>query len=71
MLVVTGGGGFIGSVLAAELNAAGRADLVIVDRFGSGEKCATSPSAISTRSCRSTGSSPARRYGERVEAVFI
>ena len=38
MLVVTGGGGFIGSVLAAELNEAGHSDLVIVDRFGSGDK---------------------------------
>src|SRR5437879_7356714 len=38
MLVVTGGGGFIGSVLAAGLNEAGRSDLVIVDRFGSGDK---------------------------------
>jgi len=38
MLVITGGGGFIGSVLAAALNEAGRADLVIVDRFGSGDK---------------------------------
>lgn len=38
MLVITGGGGFIGSVLAAALNQAGHTDLVIVDRFGSGEK---------------------------------
>ena len=38
MIVVTGGGGFIGSVLAAELNEAGHADLVIVDRFGDGDK---------------------------------
>ena len=38
MLVITGGGGFIGSVLAAELNREGRADLVFVDRFGSGDK---------------------------------
>src|SRR6202162_2776766 len=38
MVVVTGGGGFIGSVLAAQLNEAGRADLVIVDRFGTGDK---------------------------------
>ena len=38
MLVVTGGGGFIGSVLAAALNEAGRADLVIVDRFGTDDK---------------------------------
>jgi ADP-L-glycero-D-manno-heptose 6-epimerase len=38
MLVVTGGGGFIGSVLAWALNEAGRTDLVIVDRFGHGDK---------------------------------
>lgn len=38
MLVITGGGGFIGSVLAAHLNEAGRSDLVLVDRFGSGDK---------------------------------
>ena len=38
MLVITGGGGFIGSVLAAYLNEAGRSDLVIVDHFGTGDK---------------------------------
>ena len=38
MLVITGGGGFIGSVLAACLNEMGRSDLVIVDRFGTGDK---------------------------------
>ena len=38
MLVVTGGAGFIGSVLAAALNEAGRSDLVIVVRFGHDEK---------------------------------
>ena len=38
MLIITGGGGFIGSVLAAQLNDAGRFDLVIVDRFGTGDK---------------------------------
>ena len=38
MIVITGGAGFIGSVLAAQLNQAGRSDLVIVDRFGTGEK---------------------------------
>lgn len=38
MLIVTGGGGFIGSVLAWALNEAGRADLVIVDKFGTDEK---------------------------------
>ena len=38
MLVVTGGGGFIGSVLVWALNEAGRADIVIADRFGHGDK---------------------------------
>jgi ADP-L-glycero-D-manno-heptose 6-epimerase len=38
MIVITGGGGFIGSVLAAGLNEEGRSDLVIVDRFGTGDK---------------------------------
>ena len=38
MLVITGGGGFIGSVLGAALNEDGRADLVIVDHFGTGDK---------------------------------
>jgi len=38
MLVVTGAAGFIGSVLAAALNEAGRSDLVMVDRFGHDEK---------------------------------
>ncbi len=38
MIVVTGGAGFIGSNLVAALNAAGRADVVVVDRFGSGDK---------------------------------
>ena len=38
MLIITGGGGFIGSVLAAQLNEAGRSDLVLVDRFGTGDK---------------------------------
>ena len=38
MLIITGGGGFIGSVLAWALNEAGRADIVIVDRFGTDEK---------------------------------
>src|SRR5215472_12564212 len=38
MIVITGGGGSIGSVLAARLNEEGRSDLVIVDRFGTGDK---------------------------------
>jgi ADP-L-glycero-D-manno-heptose 6-epimerase len=38
MIVVTGGAGFIGSNLVAGLNAAGRSDIVVVDRFGATEK---------------------------------
>jgi len=38
MLVVTGGAGFIGSVLVAMLNARGRNDILIVDEFGDGPK---------------------------------
>jgi ADP-L-glycero-D-manno-heptose 6-epimerase len=38
MLVITGGAGFIGSVLGAHLNEIGRADLVLVDRLGSDGK---------------------------------
>jgi ADP-L-glycero-D-manno-heptose 6-epimerase len=38
MIVITGGGGFIGSVLAWAHNEAGHADIVIVDRFGHDRK---------------------------------
>ncbi len=38
MLVVTGGGGFIGSVLVGMLNARGRRDILIVDEYGDGSK---------------------------------
>ena len=38
MLVVTGGAGFIGSALVAELNARGREDVLVVDEFGDGPK---------------------------------
>ncbi len=38
MLVVTGGAGFIGSALVAELNARGRDDILVVDDFGDGPK---------------------------------
>lgn len=38
MLVVTGGAGFIGSVLVAMLNARGRRDILIVDDYGEGPK---------------------------------
>jgi len=34
MVIVTGAAGFIGSVLVSELNARGREDLVLVDKFG-------------------------------------
>jgi len=38
MLLVTGGAGFIGSNLVASLNEAGRADIVVADTLGGGEK---------------------------------
>ena len=38
MILITGGAGFIGSLLAHELNAQGREDLIIVDRLESDEK---------------------------------
>lgn len=38
MIIVTGAAGFIGSVLATELNRAGYDDLVLVDRLRDGEK---------------------------------
>ena len=38
MLVVTGGAGFIGSVLVGMLNARGRRDVLVVDEYGDGPK---------------------------------
>ncbi|MCB9091151.1 MAG: ADP-glyceromanno-heptose 6-epimerase [Halobacteriovoraceae bacterium] len=38
MIIVTGGAGFIGSALIYELNKRGRKDIVVVDRFRSGDK---------------------------------
>jgi len=38
MLLVTGGAGFIGSNVAAGLNEAGRADIVVCDELGTGDK---------------------------------
>ena len=38
MIIITGGAGFIGSALVAGLNDAGRTDLMVVDRFGTGIK---------------------------------
>jgi ADP-L-glycero-D-manno-heptose 6-epimerase len=71
MLVVTGGGGFIGSVLVWALNEAGHADIVIVDRFGRDEKWRN----IAKRDffeIVSIESLPAwlDRHGNEVEAVF-
>ena len=71
MLVVTGGGGFIGSVLAWALNEAGRADIVIVDRFGSDDKWRN----IAKRDFFEIIAIEAlpqwlERYGSEVEAVF-
>jgi ADP-L-glycero-D-manno-heptose 6-epimerase len=71
MLVITGGGGFIGSVLAAALNEAGRDDLVIVDRFGTGDKWRN----IAKRDFYKIVAPDAllswlERNGDQVEAVF-
>jgi len=71
MLVITGGGGFIGSVLAERLNRAGRADLVIVDRFGNGDKWRN----IARRDFYEILAPDAlfgwlERFGAAVEAVF-
>lgn len=38
MIVVTGGAGFIGSNIVAALNEAGRLDVVVCDRLGTGDK---------------------------------
>src|SRR3954451_3832802 len=38
MLLVTGGAGFIGSNVVADLNEAGRSDIAVNDHFGSGVK---------------------------------
>lgn len=38
MIIITGAAGFIGSNLAAKLNAEGRDDLVLVDWLGTGSK---------------------------------
>ncbi len=38
MIIVTGGAGFIGSAIVAELNRRGREDIIIVDILGTGAK---------------------------------
>ena len=71
MLVITGGGGFIGSVLAASLNDAGRADLVIVDRFGTGDKWRNIAKRDFCDIVPVDGLAAwLERYGAEVEAVF-
>src|SRR5205807_4549631 len=71
MIVVTGAGGFIGSVLAAELNEAGHADLVIVDRFGSGDKWRNIAKRDFAEIVPVEGLLPwLERFGGEVEAVF-
>jgi ADP-L-glycero-D-manno-heptose 6-epimerase len=71
MLVITGGGGFIGSVLGAALNDSGRADLVIVDRFGTGDKWRNIAKRDFSDIVPVEGLLPwLARYGAEVEAVF-
>jgi ADP-L-glycero-D-manno-heptose 6-epimerase len=71
MLIITGGGGFIGSVLVAALNESGRSDLVIVDRFGTNGKWRN----IAKRDFFEIGSIDTLlpwldKFGGEVEAVF-
>ncbi len=71
MLVITGGGGFIGSALCAALNEAGRDDLIIVDRFGHGDKWRNIAKRDFAEIVPLEGL-PAwlERWGNEVEAVF-
>jgi ADP-L-glycero-D-manno-heptose 6-epimerase len=71
MLVVTGGGGFIGSALAADLNEAGHSDLVIVDRFGDGNKWRNIAKRDFFEIVTIEGLLPwLERFGSQVEAIF-
>ncbi len=71
MLVITGGGGFIGSVVAAALNEAGRADLVIADRFGTSDKWRNIAKRDFFEIVAIEDLFPwLDRWGESVEAVF-
>src|SRR5437763_5203698 len=71
MLVITGGGGFIGSALAAALNEEGRSDLVIVDRFGAGDKWRNIAKREFFEIVPIDGLSGwLERFGDKVEAVF-
>jgi len=71
MLIVTGGGGFIGSVLVWALNEAGRADVVIVDQFGRDAKWRNIAKRDFFEIVTIDGL-PAwlEQYGPEVEAVF-
>ena len=71
MIVVTGGAGFIGSVLAAQLNDSGHADLVLVDRFGTGGKWRNIAKRDFSEIVTIEGLWPwLERCGDKVEAVF-
>jgi ADP-L-glycero-D-manno-heptose 6-epimerase len=71
MIVITGGSGFIGSVLAALLNEEGRSDLVIVDRFGTGDKRRNIAKRDFFEIVPVDGLFTwLDRFGEKVEAVF-
>ncbi len=71
MLVITGGGGFIGSVLGAALNECGRSDLVIVDRFGTDGKWRNIAKRDFSDILSADGLLPwLDRFGGEVEAVF-
>ncbi len=71
MLIVTGGGGFIGSALVWALNEAGHADIVIVDQFGRDEKWRNIAKRDFFEIVTIDGL-PAwlEQYGPEVEAVF-
>ena len=71
MLVVTGAAGFIGSVLAAALNDTGHSDLVIVDRFGHGDKWRNIAKRDFVEILPVDGLLPwLERFGGEVEAIF-
>lgn len=71
MLVITGGGGFIGSVLGAYLNEAGRADLVIADHFGTSGQWRNIAKRDFSEIVPIDGLFPwLERNGDQVEAVF-
>src|SRR5437764_517597 len=71
MIVVTGGAGFIGSVLAAQLNDSGHADLVIADRFGTGDKWRNIAKRDFFEIVTVEGVWPwLERFGDKVEVIF-